>query len=130
KEDRLDLGEARHVARRGEPPGAVQGRDTVGADMPDIGLAGIEALDLDRVEIETEYRKTPFGDRPRQGQPDIAETDDSDPRRAVAKAGDQRVDIDGFAGSDSIARDARAGSVIHRRSDRRDPLAGPPGSHR
>ena len=56
------------------------------ADVPQIGAAGIEDVDLGLVDVEAERRKAALGGGAQQRQPDIAEADHADRGGAVAKA--------------------------------------------
>jgi hypothetical protein len=54
-----------------------------------------EPLDIGRIDIEAEHRESSLSGGKRQGQADIAETDNADPRLAGSEALKQRLDIIG-----------------------------------
>src|ERR1051325_22979 len=95
QDDRIDLGEPAEIVGCGKALLAPQPRDALGLDMTDIGTAGIQDIDLVAVDIEAERREAFLDRGPQQWQPDIAETDNSDPGLAPAKALDQGFDIRG-----------------------------------
>jgi len=84
--DGVALAGAREVRRRHERARRDQRRELVGGDVGDVALAGVDALDLVRRDVETDHMVTGLAHLDSEGKPDVAEPDDAEHRTPVSDA--------------------------------------------
>ena len=82
----VDGADPREIRGRREAAVRDEIAEHLGVEVPDIGDAAGQLLDLAGIDVEAGAVKAIAGEGPRQGQADIAEADDADPERSVGDA--------------------------------------------
>src|ERR1043165_8204567 len=74
--DRIDLSQAHEISRDRQSATLDLSLNRLRSHMLDVGLAGIDFLNLDRINVQTEDRYAGFGELNAEGKPHITQTDD------------------------------------------------------
>ena len=95
--DDHDIGRAQplRLGRRHEPALPQGRRDPRRLDVRERAAPVVQGLHQVRVDVETEHAEAGLGDAEGQGQPDIAQPDDTHHRVAIGQTVQHRFCIDG-----------------------------------